>query len=98
MAMNQPALPGIEREIARYIRVLAESKDRTPRAEDRGLYEKHLAAAAVFLAEFLESGSVAGVLSALQAEERAFGWSFLDGESGREAEAAFGRLLNVVRR
>ena len=98
MAMNQPAHPAIEREIARYIGVLADSMNRTSRAEDRGLYEKHLVAAAVFLAEFLESGSVARVLSALQAEERSFGWSFLDGEPGREAEAAFGRLLNVVRR
>jgi hypothetical protein len=86
----------IESEIARYIKVLEASGQATKRAEDRQAYQQHLAAAAVLLADLVSGGSLARARVAIASEARSFGTSFLDGDSGREAEAAFQRVRSML--
>jgi hypothetical protein len=75
--------------LAVYIAVLARSADQTHYAEDRSRYEKHMAAAArMFSAMHLDS-SRQELKRIVKEERHSYGWSFLSGTEGADAESAF---------
>lgn len=82
-------------DVARYIRILAESLDRTTRAEDRSAYTRHLAAAAMLVA-LVEAGDSSGVEGWIDDERRTFGWAYLVGPEGDAAEQAFNDLADEI--
>ncbi len=75
--------------LAKYILVLRDSLEQTHCANDRPIYTKHLAAAAVMLAEYCESQDVARLQESIGTERRAYGWGYLSGTEGKAAESAF---------
>ncbi len=58
-------------------------------ANDRPIYQQHLAAAAVMLAAIREDPSLAKLRVRVADERRAYGWGHLAGAAGTEAEKAF---------
>src|SRR5882762_2284706 len=84
-------------DLAEYVDVVSTSMDKTRRAEDRPAYVRHLAAAALIF-QSLQQSNLPRALEQVAAEEQAFGRSFLDGEAGSAAEAAFARLAKCVDR
>ncbi len=88
----------VEEALATYIQVLSDSADQTHRAEDRPVYERHLAAAArMFVA--LRRDPTLQELKAIVAHERhGYGWFYLSDEAGAQAEAAFTRFAAFVDR
>ena len=84
-------------DLAEYVKVLSASMDSTRRAEDRSAYVRHLAAAALIF-QSLQRLNFAKAVEHVALEEQAFGRSFLDGEEGRVAEAAFARFAELFRR
>lgn len=87
-------VPPMDRMLAvvRYIEVLAASLDTTTFAADRAVYERHLAAAARLVALVVRSGDQREVDAWLRSEERGFGWGYLSGGQGEQAESAFVEL------
>jgi len=83
--------------VAQYVETLSKSRERTKRAEDRSAYTSHLAAAALIF-QFIVQSDLASVRELLLAEQQAYGRSFLDGEAGQAAEAAFARLVQSFER
>ena len=85
-------------DLARYIGVLSESAARTSRAEDRTLYMQHLAASALMFF-LLQTKTPLSTLEKWVTDERhAYGWSYLDGNEGKETEAAFHRFAAAIER
>lgn len=68
----------------------------TSRSEDCRRYEAHLAAAAA-LAAAVPAGRADDV-DALKQEARAYGWGYLSGEEGAEAERAWFVLAEMLGR
>ena len=81
-------------ELAEYIGVLSTSLEKTNHAQDRSAYERHLEAAAS-IRESLRQADFHQARQEVASEERNFGWSFLPGEEGRAAEAAFVRFKTL---
>ena len=90
--VDQELLAGL----AKYITVLAQSADRTHRAEDRPMYEKHLAAAARMLPAMHEDPRLRSLAGLVADEKRAFGWSYLSDDEGDAAERAFSEFADLV--
>jgi hypothetical protein len=82
--------------ITTYIQALAGAREATTRSEDRLAYTKHLAAAAE-MAAALDSGDHQKLLALLSAEEHNFGWSYLSGAAGEQAERAFQEFGRRIR-
>jgi hypothetical protein len=82
--------------LAEYVSALSTSLDKTRRAEDRSAYVQHLAAAALIF-QYLQQSNFPKALEQIAAEQQSFGRSFLTGEGGSAAEAAFARLAKVFR-
>jgi hypothetical protein len=81
--------------LSRYISVLENSASKTTRAEDRVAYTKHLAEAArMFRAA--QDGAMADLKDLVASERNHYGRSFLYGESGSKAEAAFNEFAKLV--
>jgi len=82
--------------LAKYVSILEESARTTHRAEDRSIYEKHLAnSAKMFLA--IESEDPLGSLKRLVSDERRFyGWGYLSGAAGEAAESAFNEFAEFI--
>lgn len=78
-----------------YVRVLHGSAAGTARAEDRGKYTRHLAAAALMYMHAL-SNDRDGLESVVSSERRAYGWDYLEGSEGAAAEGAFARLSALI--
>ena len=81
--------------LSEYISVLANSADETTRANDRTLYDRHLAEAARMFA-FLRVGDIAGARECVAKERQAFGRAFLAGAQGEAAESAWNRFACLV--
>jgi hypothetical protein len=81
--------------LVRYVDILGASAAGTTRAEDRSVYQAHLAEAALMVAD-LHAGRVDALRTRLKSEEHAYGWSFLSGEHGAQAEAAFTDLVRQL--
>jgi hypothetical protein len=82
--------------LADYIVVLDTSAAKTPRAEDRGRYQQHLAAAALMYAALVKNRSIDKLKALVASERQSFGRDFLDGPEGKSAEAAFNAFANLV--
>jgi len=89
--------PGeIKTEIAKYIIILRDCRNNCRRAEERQLYENHLAAAAIMFAETHLEFSVSQLKERVASEKRGYGWSYLSGKEGLAAEGAFHKLASFV--
>ncbi len=86
----------LESELAQYIAVLSESAGGTRRAEDRRLYEAHLAQAAVMFKVLRRDRSLSGLRALIATERRNYGWSYLSDDQGHSAESAFDRFATAV--
>jgi len=84
-------------ELAEYVCVLSNSLEGTKRAEDRSACTSHLAEAAVIF-QYLMQSDFSMARERVMAEQQAYGRSFLDGETGQVAEAAFAKLLRSFER
>jgi len=84
-------------DLAHYVGVLSKSLEGTKRAEDRSAYTSHLAEAAVIF-RYLMKSDFSMARERIQAEEQAYGRSFLDGETGQAADTAFARLRESFER
>ena len=82
--------------LAEYIAVLDSSSAKTHRAEDRGRYQQHLAAAALMYAALEKHQSVTKLKELVASERRSYGWDYLDGTEGNAAEAAFNAFAKLV--
>ena len=83
--------------LAEYVAVLTASADATRHAADRPLYEMHLACAArMFVAAHQKQGE--NLVRLIEDERRGYRWSFLSGDEGDRAEAAFNAFADVVAR
>ena len=74
-------------DLAEYINVLSTGMKKTKNAQNRSLYLEHLAAAALIFQSLQQSNFQRA--QQVAEEQRQFGWSFLPGEEGSAAEAAF---------
>jgi hypothetical protein len=83
--------------LAEYVGVLSKSLQGTIRSEDRSAYTNHLAGAAVIFQHLMQA-DFSKARQRLLAERQAYGRSFLDGEEGQAAEAAFARLVTSFER
>lgn len=86
----------LKAELAKYIGVLSEGAARTDRSEDRAVYMQHLAAAALMFFLLQNDVHKSALSNWVADERRAYGWGYLAGEVGRDAEAAFQRFAEVV--
>ena len=75
-----------------YIEVLAASLDTTTVAGDRAAYERHLAAAARLVPLVAQGADQNDIDAWVQTEERGFGWGYLSGAQGEQAESALVQL------
>lgn len=89
-------MKSIEDALAEYIDTLATSAAHCHHANDRPLYDKHLAAAAIMFASFRRTGSTTVLKEYVAQERRAYGRSFLSGPEGEGAESAFDRFAKLV--
>jgi hypothetical protein len=81
-------------DLAEYISVLSTSLEKTKHAQDRSAYTGHLAAAASIF-QSLRQSNFQKTRQQVASEERNFGRSFLSGEEGSAAEAAFVRFKEL---
>jgi hypothetical protein len=79
-----------------YIRVLTRSLDTTTFPSDRTAYQRHLAAAARLVALLAQDDHAGDVEDWLRDEEHGFGWGYLSGEQGEQAESAFVALKAIL--
>jgi hypothetical protein len=86
----------LKTELAKYIGALAESAARTKRAEDRVVYMQHLAAAALMFLLLQNEMERVALEEWVSDEKRAYGWGYLAGNEGEEAESAFQRFAAAV--
>ncbi len=82
--------------VVSYIEVLTNCLDTTTFASDRAAYARHLAAAARLVALLAQDEHAADVERWLRDEERGFGWGYLSGEQGEQAESAFAALKTTL--
>ena len=86
----------LEAALAEYVSALSNSAGTTSRSEDRATYQNHLASAAVMFVAIHQEDMVR-LKELVDAELRSFGWSYLSGEEGSAAEAAWTRFVGIVR-
>ncbi len=89
--------PDLLNNLAEYISVLSASLEKANNVQDRSVYERHLAAAAS-IRQSLRQSDFHQASQQVANEERNFGWSFLPGEEGKAAEAAFMRFKKLFDR
>lgn len=86
----------IKDEPAKYIIVLRDSLVNCHRVEDRLLYEKQLAVAAMMIAEVQTKFSLNQLKGTVAFERHSYGWSYLSDSEGLAAETAFHNLANLI--
>jgi hypothetical protein len=86
----------MKKELATYILKLNEAAQTTKRAEDRPLYEKYLASAAVILA-LVESGAGNEVIqNEVQTHERLWGNTWLVDDAYKNPSSAWQKVKEVL--
>jgi hypothetical protein len=86
----------MKKELATYILKLNEAAKTTKRADDRSLYEKYLASAAVILA-LVESGAEKEVIqNEVQAHERLWGNTWLVDDVYKNPSSAWQKVKGVL--
>jgi hypothetical protein len=93
---GEEAMSKVLDQLAEYIDVLGASADTTRRAEDRPLYDRHLAAAARMFVAAHRDPKGADLRRLVEDERRAFGWSFVSGDEGNRAESAFNVFADTL--
>ena len=83
-------------EIAQYILSLRAAASMTHRAEDRSLYEKYLADAAVLLALVETDAPSTSIRDAVQGHERLWGTTWLVDDVYKEPSAAWQKAKQCV--
>ncbi len=83
--------------LAKYVETVQFAMKGTARAEDRGRYRDHLAAAAE-LFEILHRKDWESAKTWTSTEGRAYGTAFLSGDEGTRVETAFASLANALTR
>jgi hypothetical protein len=96
MANEGPAETDLREDLANYVGVLSQSAAMTSRAEDRAVYMQHLAAAALMFFLLQKNVQRSALERWLDDERRSYGWRFLAGDEGKEAESAFQRFAAAV--
>ena len=82
--------------LAEYISTLETSAEKTNRAEDRTIYQKHLAAAALMYVTLEKNRSLEKLKELVATERHSYGWGYLDGSEGDIAETAFDAFAKLV--
>ena len=82
-------------ELANYVAVLEQSAEATTHAADRAAYTTHRAVAASMFSP-VHNGDLATLRILVAHERRSFGWSYLSGQCGKAAEAAFQRFASAL--
>jgi hypothetical protein len=80
---------------ANYVDQLSGAADGNARSEDRQQYVQHLAAAAL-IGTKLVTGDRAGLQQLIESETHNFGWGYLPGSTGGDAEKAFSEFTQQV--
>lgn len=89
-------MQSLRHALANYIESLEAGSSRTHRAEERGLYQQHLAVAALMFVAIENQTSIAKVRELVASERRSYGWSFLEGPEGKAVETAFNEFAKLV--
>ena len=87
--------PNLYGQLAQYIKLLSEGLRLTHRAEKRGLYMQHLADAALIF-QTLQHGDAAALKVRIQEVQRNYGTTWLSGNEGASAEAAFHEFVRCT--
>ena len=86
----------MKKELATYILKLNEAAQSTKRAEDRSLYERYLASAAVILA-LVESGAATNIIAEeAQAHERLWGNTWLVDDAYKVPSDAWQKIMAML--
>ncbi|MDQ6787647.1 MAG: hypothetical protein M3033_12640 [Acidobacteriota bacterium] len=86
----------IKNELAKYIIVLRDGLINCNRAEERPLYNHHLAIAAIMFAEIQIEFSIAKLKETVTSERRGYGWSYISDAGGLACERAFYKFAAIV--
>ncbi len=86
----------IKNELAKYIVVLRDSWINCHRTEDRPLYEKHLAFAAIMFAEVQIEFPLTKLKQSVETERHRYGTSYLSNAEGLAAESAFHKFATFI--
>ena len=81
--------------LAQYISVLSRSAESTNYADDRPIYTKHLAEAARFFV-LAHANRIPELAALVHDERRSYGWGYLSGDFGSQAESAFNKFATFI--
>jgi len=81
--------------LTHYTSVLSRSAESTNYADDRPIYTKHLAEAARFFV-LAHEGRIPELVALVHDERRSYGWGYLSGEVGAQAESAFNDFATFI--
>ncbi len=81
--------------LSAYVETLNRAADATTTAKERPRYTQHLATAALIFAA-THRRSLADVRRLVADERRSFGWDYLTGDVGNQAESEFDRVASLV--
>ena len=87
---------GILNALTDYVTVLEDSVGTTSFANDRPIYQRHLAAAATIYAMVHRGASPSKLKEKVAEERHAYGWGYLQGNEGDAAESAFHKFATFV--
>ncbi|HEY3326596.1 MAG TPA: hypothetical protein VGK14_05430 [Novimethylophilus sp.] len=81
--------------LTKYTSVLSRSAESTNYADDRPIYTKHLAEAARFFV-LAHEGRIPELVALVHDERRPYGWGYLSGDVGAQAESAFNDFATFI--
>jgi hypothetical protein len=82
--------------LAEYVAILGKSAADTKWANDRPLYQRHLAEAALMFVAIEKDESLEKLRSLVSLERHTYGTGFLSGDEGSAAESAFNKFAKLV--
>ena len=82
--------------LAEYVAILGKSAADTKWANDRSLYQRHLAEAALMFVAIEKDESLEKLKSLVSLERHTYSTGFLSGAEGSAAESAFNKLAELV--
>lgn len=81
--------------LSAYAETLKRAADATTVAQERPRYSQHLATTALMFSAAHRRSS-ADIRRLVEDERRSFGWDYLSGDGGSQAESAFDRVASFV--
>ena len=82
--------------LAEYITILGKSAADTKWANDRQIYQQHLAEAALMFVVIENDKSIEKLKSLVSSERHSYGWGYLSGPEGSATESAFDKFAKLV--